>query len=100
MLKRKKRYGYGLLGAALVLLTAMLTLGGCASFAEDSLMEQNWGRSWETQLYTQTANPEAGKDGAPVLVMDGASAEAAMEAYRQSFGAGKEEETVNIVKLR
>lgn len=79
----------------------MLVMIGCASsIPEDSLLEKNWGRSFETQLHLQTANPDAGKQIEPVMAMDGSSSDLIMEKYRKSVGVEDYEETVNIIKLR
>jgi hypothetical protein len=82
-------------------LMLILMLGACSSpVPQDSLIEKNWGRAYETQLYLQTANPEAGKQVAPVRVMEGASSDQVMDAYHKSFGEDDSGETVNIIKLR
>ena len=79
----------------------MLAMIGCASsIPADSLLEKNWGRSYETQLHLQTANQDAGKQVDPVMAMDGASSDLIMEKYRKSIGVEDIEETVNIIKLR
>ena len=91
------RFRYCLLAAA----TLMLIIVGCTTpIPQDSLLEKNWGRSYETQLHLQTADPHAGKQTNTVMIMDGGSSEHAMEAYRKSFSTEKEEKTVNIIKLR
>lgn len=55
---------------------AVATLLGCttASVPEDSLLEKNWSRSYESAIVLQTANPEAGKNLEPIEGMDGATA--------------------------
>jgi len=79
----------------------MLVMIGCAnSIPEDSLLVKNWGRSYETQLHLQTANPDAAKQLDPMMAMDGSSSDLIMEKYRKSFSPENEEETVNIIKLR
>ena len=80
-----------------------LALGiiGCAgSMPRDASIEKNWGRAFETQLYLQTANPDAEKQVSPVPAMDGRSSENVMDAYHGSFTAEETDETVNIIKLK
>jgi hypothetical protein len=78
-----------------------LGISGCTgSMPRDAAIENNWGRAFETQLYLQTANPDAEKQVSPDLTMDGRSSENVMDAYRKSFTAEKTDETVNIIKLK
>jgi hypothetical protein len=84
-----------------VVAIALTLMIGCAgSIPQDSSLERNWGRSFETQRHLQVANPDAGKQVKPVMAMDGASSDLVMEEYRKSFGAEGDEETVNIIKLK
>lgn len=79
----------------------LMAVCGCAtSIPKDSPLEKNWGRSYETQRFLQTANPDAGKHSEPVMVMDGPAADQVIDAYRQSFSSENEQETVNIIKLK
>jgi hypothetical protein len=48
-------------------------------------MDRNWGRSFETALYQQILNPEAGKEPEPVDGLDGDAAVRNLEQYRKSF---------------
>lgn len=91
-----KFWSLGLITAALML--AMTACSG--SIPPDAPLERNWGRAFETQIYLQTANPEAGKTVQSVMVMDGPSSDNVMQGYRESFSSEGEEETVNIIKLR
>jgi type IV pilus biogenesis protein CpaD/CtpE len=47
--------------------------------------ESNMGAAYEAAKSNQILNPEAGKEPEPVQGLDGEAAEAAMDAYRQSF---------------
>lgn len=75
---------------ALVLSWALIALlAGCSSTGNPSygetLLEKNWGRSYETAKYNQILNPEAGKNLNPVEGLDGKAAENSVEKYENSF---------------
>jgi hypothetical protein len=69
-------------------------------YHKESLLEKNRGRAFETQVYLQTANPDANKQAQPVMVMDGSSSDNVMKEYRKSFSTENAKETVNILKLK
>jgi hypothetical protein len=48
---------------------------------EESLLNKNWGRSYETAKYNQTLDPEAGKNTKPVEGLQGPVGERIMEGY-------------------
>jgi hypothetical protein len=62
----------------------LLLLSGCA-WQQESLSDQNWGRSYEMAKYNQILNPDAGKNLKPVEGLDGKAAENAAEKYENSF---------------
>lgn len=75
---------------ALAMGCAMLALvAGCSStgnpFKEETLLDQNWGRSVETAKYNQILNPAAGKDLAPVEGLNGKASSNSVEKYENSF---------------
>jgi hypothetical protein len=75
---------------------------GCASSSpipEDSLLERNWGRSYESALYLQTANPDAGKSLEPITGMNGAASENVLEGYENSFESDSGGVVTNVWKL-
>ena len=74
---------------------------GCASSAipEDSSLERNWGRSYESALYLQTANPEAGQSLEPITGMNGGASENVIEGYEKSFESDSSGEVTNVWKL-
>jgi hypothetical protein len=79
----------------------VLILAACSSpIHEQSLLQKNWGRSYETQLHLQKANPDAGKQTDPILGMDGTSVDYILDAYHKSFRPENKKETVNIIKLK
>jgi hypothetical protein len=86
------------------LLISLLALLGCSEnstyLQSESLSDQNWGRSYETQKYNQMVDPDAGKNPEPVVNMDGVASENNVQKYRDSFKEGGEQETVNVLKLQ
>ena len=66
----------------------------------DTMLDKNWGRSYETAKYRQMLNPEASKNPDPVVGLDGQAAESNVEKYRDSFKEKSRQETVNILQLQ
>ncbi len=66
---------------------ALAMVFGCSNgaFRQDSLTDQNWGRSQEAARYQQIANPDAGKNLDPVVGLDGDATLRNLERYRKSF---------------
>ena len=50
-----------------------------------SRLERDYGTSYQLQKFNQTLNPEAEKDVAPVVGIDGQAAQNAVEKYRKGF---------------
>lgn len=71
----------------LLILALATSFFGCASVSgqRDSLLDKNWGRSFETAKYNQTVNPEAGKNPGPLTGLDGTASENNRERYLNSF---------------
>ena len=65
---------------AKIILGTLVTVGifGCA---QQSVLNDNWGRSFESARYNQILNPEAGKNLEPVVGLEGPAAERIMEGY-------------------
>ena len=75
--------------------------GGSSPYIEqESLLDKNWGRSYESAKYNQMLNPDAGKNLEPVAGMDGQAAEKNMEKYRKSEPAKKESQGYGIVTIK
>ena len=67
---------------------AFVVVLGCTSppgLKQQTLLEKNWGRSFESAKYNQILNPEAGRNVGPVEGLDGEAAESSMAKYRQGF---------------
>jgi hypothetical protein len=89
------------LAVALALLTtgiiACSESGGLVQ--RETLLDQNWGRSYEAAKYNQILNPDAGRNLEPVVGMDGVASENTVNKYDQSF-TEKKGEVTNILKLQ
>jgi hypothetical protein len=77
---------------ALIALAALLTmaLSGC-----NSLLNDNWGRSYETARFNQILNPEADQNLAPVEGLTGPAAIRVMESATQR-GAQKQQSSPGL----
>lgn len=66
----------------------MAVLGGCglkAPAERETMLDKNWGRSYEAAKQNQILNPDAANNLDPVVGLDGQSAENNMQKYRKSF---------------
>ena len=68
-------------------------------FQPDTLLDENWGRSYEAAKYNQFLNPDAGDNQIPVVGMDAVASENTVNKYDKSF-AEKEKAVTNILKLQ
>jgi len=76
---------------------------GCSSTTsvqDQTLLERNWGRSFESMRYIQMINPEAGKNLDPVLGLDGNASDHNVNKYQESFKATEQKESETILKLQ
>lgn len=78
----------------------ILSCSGKAPFQRESLLDRNWGRSYEAAIYNQMLNPDAAKNLEPVLNLDGAAAGYNVNKYKSSFKETGPREVVNILKLQ
>lgn len=65
-----------------VLIITVVLFSGCSQ----TMLEKNWGSSFESAKSSQTANPEAEENLNPVVGLDGQLAEKSMETYRKAEG--------------
>ena len=90
---------------AVALAFTVLTIGitACSQsgrlFQPDTLLDENWGRSFEAAKYNQILNPDAGKNLDPVTGMDGVASENTVNKYDQSFSEKKDQKVTNILKI-
>jgi hypothetical protein len=68
------------------LIAALSTFSGCGP----TMLERNWGRSFESAKSNQILNPDAGKNLEPVVELDGQAADSSMKEYRKGFGQAQE----------
>lgn len=86
---------------AMISVTSMvLGCSGTAPAPEQSLLDRNWGRSFESMRYMQWVDPEAGKNLDPVLGLDGKASEYNVEKYQKSFKATEQTESTTILRLQ
>lgn len=71
-------------------------LFGCNHYSayQQSDLDNNWGRSYETAKYSQMLNPDAGATSDPVVGLDANIADRVMNDYR----TGKAPETATQLK--
>jgi hypothetical protein len=65
------------------LIAALLVFSGCGT--RETMLDKNWGSSFESAKQSQILNPEAGRNLEPVVGLDGQAAGNNMEKYRQGF---------------
>jgi hypothetical protein len=65
------------------LIGALLLFSGCAG--KETMLDKNWGKSFESAKSNQILDPEAGQNLDPVDRFDGQAAERAIGAYRSGF---------------
>jgi len=90
----------------LAVAVALLTTGiiACSGSREmiprETLLDQNWGRSYEAAKYNQILNPDSVMSLEPVVGMDGVASDNSVKNYDKSFSEKKNAEVTNILKLQ
>jgi hypothetical protein len=75
--------------------------GGKSSYIQqETLLDKNWGRSYESAKYNQMLNPDAGKNLDPVAGMDGQVAEGTIEKYRKGEDKKKDPKEFGILTIK
>jgi hypothetical protein len=77
---------------AIGLIAALSVFSGCGA----TLLDKNWGKSFESAKYNQILNPEAGKNLEPVVGLDGQAAEITLGTYRNGFEQKASEKAYNL----
>ena len=72
----------------------------CSQMQKETLLDKNWGRSYETAKYNQILNPDASENLKPAADLDGQAANNNVKKYRDSFKEKGNQETTNILKLQ
>lgn len=70
-------------------IAALFLIGGCCSTdycPQQSELDKNWGRSFESAKYNQIIDPVPGNNN-PVVGLDGQAAVNIVEGYKNSFKA-------------
>ena len=87
----------------ILIITAFSMFCGCTTgaFQQGTLLDSNWGRSYETARTQQMLNPEAGKNLNPVEGLDGDAAMRSLEHYRKAFEQTPKESayTINLTPV-
>ena len=78
------------------IIAAVSLVSACSG--PETLLQQNWGKSTETAVYSQTLNPDADQTLKSVDDLSGEAAENNMQKYRDDFKTKKEVKTGIIVK--
>ena len=82
------------------IMSVMLGCSGTTPAPEQSLLEKNWGRSFERMRYMQMIDPEAGRSLDAVEGMEGNAAEHSVNKYQKSFEKTEQKESTTILKLQ
>ena len=85
---------------ALLSLFVIALVAGCAGNLPEPerfrILDDNWGKSFESAKNNQILNPEAGENLEPVTGLDGQAADENVEEYREGFRAQPAEEVINL----
>ena len=82
------------------IMSVMLSCSGTTPAHKQTLLERNWGRSFESMRYMQMLNPEADKNLDPVLGLDGNASDHNINKYQESFKETEQKESTTILKLQ
>lgn len=64
----------------------------------DTLSQRNWGKSYETAVYSQTLNPDADKTLKSVDDLDGEAAKNNMQKYQDGFKTEESLQTGGLIQ--
>ncbi len=77
-------------------IAALSVCSGCQGMKRETMLDRNWGQSFESAKSNQILNPESGQNLDPVVGLDGHAAESALGTYRKGFEANGSEKAYNI----
>lgn len=86
--------------AMITVMAVVLSCSGTTPASENSLLERNWGKSFESMRYMQMVDPEAERNRDPVLGLDGNASNHNVEKYQQSFQETEQTESTTILQLQ
>jgi hypothetical protein len=81
-------------------MAVVLSCSGTSPAPENSLLERNWGRSFESMRYMQMVDPEAGKNLDPVLGLDGNASNHNVHKYQKRFKETEQTPSTTILRLQ
>jgi hypothetical protein len=82
---------------AVAVIALAISLGCAGKPAQrETMLDKNWGSSFESAKYNQILNPDAGKNLDPVVGLDGAAANQTTERYRENFKAKPSKKVYNL----
>jgi hypothetical protein len=84
----------------ITIVLVMFSCSGTTAAHRETLLDRNWGRSYQTAIYNQMVNPDADKNLDPVLDLDGTGAAYNVGKYKESFRKAEQKQIVNILKLQ
>lgn len=84
----------------IALLAVIYGCSGTTAGTKGTLLDRNWGRSFEAAKFGQIMNPDADKNLEPVLGLDGQPAEFSIDNYKKTFQEKETQEITNIIQLR
>ncbi len=80
----------------IILLICPIIFGCSSTSHRQTLLDENWGRSFETARFHQTVNPDAPINIDPVTILDGKAAMNNLDQYQDSFKKKSKKPVVNI----
>lgn len=86
--------------AIISVISVVFSCSGTTPAPEHSLLERNWGRSFESMRYMQLVDPEAGKNLDPVVGLDGNASEHNVNKYQKSFKETEQTQSTTILQLQ
>ena len=81
-----------------VVIAAISLVSACSG--PDTLLEKNWGKSYESAAYNQTLNPDADKNLKPVDSLDGQAAENVQQKYQDGFKVKEQNQTTSNFNMK
>ena len=83
-----------------ITLVTLIFACGTTPYYENSAVNQNWSRSYETAIFNQLLNPDADKNLSIVSGLDGTAGQHNVDKYKNSFKKEEQKEITNILKLQ
>ena len=82
---------------AVAIIALAISLGCAGKPAQrETMLDKNWGKSFESMKYNQILHPDAGKNLDPVVGLDGQAAEQVMDRYREDSKGKPSKKVYNL----